>query len=296
MNSELQRPLGSATRQLLACRRELASVICACLALACVADAAIAARSLLRAPPTFLLSTNAAIDLPSTKRSPSDADTIITAHLFGRAAAGVAASASESSLVLTGVLADSSDARRGAAILGVTRESARYVTTGDAVSPGLTLTLVYADHVVLDRDGSAELLRLPYGPRKIFQAIASAAQSSAAEPADAPSEGLPSAEELKASISTQSQQLQQIFHATGSFDDEHFHGVTIQPGANAALFASIGFQPGDLITDIDHLPITDPSVLQQFSSGRTIGVGVRRPEGTERIEVDTTKLRAYIGN
>jgi general secretion pathway protein C len=295
MTSVLSQTVAGVAKRLMRYWRHAPHVICAAFAIACVTDVALLARSLARGHIARGVSPE---DYPQPRsRASSEVSRIVEGHLFGPPDAAASAGATDASLVLTGVLADSEDAQRGGAILGSSVQSVRYVAAGGTISQGLVLKLVYSDHVIMIRDGSSELLRLRGSGTRSSSSMETAAAAQTPDAGEsAATDGLPTVEELTAKIAVQDQRLAEIFHAAGNFDDDRFHGVTIQPGAHPELLASIGLRPGDMITDVDHVPITDPSVLQQFASGRTIGVGVRRPDGTERVEIDTSLLRGYIGN
>jgi tetratricopeptide (TPR) repeat protein len=91
-----------------------------------------------------------------------DVDPILTAHLFGQVAQDdpgpQMASTTAADLKLSGTLAEA-DPRRGYAIIG-DAEKSRLYSVGDSLD-GATLREVYRDHVVLERHGASESLRLP---------------------------------------------------------------------------------------------------------------------------------------
>ena len=90
-----------------------------------------------------------------------DVDPIVTAHLFGEArenAAPEMLATLVADLKLTGTLA-ADDPLRGFAIIGDAEKSQVY-SVGDSFA-GATLREIYQDHVILERNGVSQSLRLP---------------------------------------------------------------------------------------------------------------------------------------
>ena len=287
------------TARLTAIRRSAPRAISVALAFGCVCEVAVSVASILqlRSGPVEL-----AHHQRASGHRVSDPVQIAAAHLFGVAlSSSVASSAGAPSTavaaVLVGVLADPADPTHGGAILRID-SSSHYVSAGGLVAAGLTLERVYADHVLLNRSGQPEMLSLPraLGDQILASTTGEARKPGPAAPDEDDGNGLPSADVLKAKIETENQRLGGVLHASGEFEDGVYRGLIIQPGGNPELFAQLGFRPGDWVTDIDNQPITDPTVLGRLTSGKTVRVGVRRPEGTESIVVNMAVLARFAQN
>jgi general secretion pathway protein C len=91
----------------------------------------------------------AAVDLPAKSSS--------AGGLFGGVKQGAAASGT---VRLMGVVA-ASGGRRGHAVLRLDAKKTVAVLQGEDVEPGLRLTEVHVDHIVLERNGARETLAWP---------------------------------------------------------------------------------------------------------------------------------------
>src|SRR5215472_8197747 len=93
-----------------------------------------------------------------------DVAALANAHLFGTAPVvqqdGADAPQTSMPLVLTGIIAGN-DPQNGLAILGQSAQTAKVQAVGDSVPGGARLHSVYADRVIIDRNGQLESLVLP---------------------------------------------------------------------------------------------------------------------------------------
>ena len=80
--------------------------------------------------------------------------------LFGRLKADSSAAAASGALRLLGVVA-ATGAKRGYAVLRLDAKKTVAVPQGEEVEPGLRLAEVYADRIILDRNGARETLVWP---------------------------------------------------------------------------------------------------------------------------------------
>lgn len=214
--------------------------------------------------------------------------TILAAHLFGVADAPKSEVAAEGRLLLTGTLPVPGAPNKGSAILGRTSGATHWLRVGDALERGIELRAVYADHVIIARNGAEESLALP---RKLngLSALQRPAQASnghdSEETVETP-QHFRDLDDLAQRIAVVGGQYSNVFAMHGNFVGELYEGVTVQPGPNAELFKKLGFHPGDVIAGIDGLPLNNPEQLEALSSGQPVRVSVRRPEGDTVITVD----------
>jgi general secretion pathway protein C len=214
---------------------------------------------------------------------------IIAAHLFG--AGTPAPEISSLPLVLSGTIAITNDPAHGLAIIGPNAQSARLAKVGDTIAPGVTLQSVYRDHVVISRGGSDETLILPTLRGPLLAAFGLAPtdddQLAAEEASNSP-------EKIRTALADADAKIGHLFHPKGAFDGGNsYRGVVIQPSGNAELLRAMGLRPSDMIIGINHATVDDPSRLEALTSGKTVTVTVRRPEGTVDVIVDTAALRGH---
>lgn len=143
---------------------------------------------------------------------------------------------------------------------------------GDEILPGLTLKAVAFDHIVLDREGTAESLYLDQSvPAETVSGGAPDASGAALPAAPAPPD-----ESTSLTPQTISRDVSFAPRTTGGKVD----GIVVSPKGAGAAFAASGFQPGDVITSVNGRKITTASDLaglsQQIRPGARISVEVER--------------------
>ncbi|MFM1885241.1 MAG: hypothetical protein RL026_398 [Pseudomonadota bacterium] len=225
---------------------------------------------------------------------PLDIEALLAARLFGDEAAAPASMVAEATqlpLVLAGILADR-DPARGVAIVGETAAAARVFRVGDSLPGGVRLQAVNPDHVVLDRGGRLETLRLPR-------------QSSAAAPpaARAASSGSPTAD-----VASRAQRLLQqspglvgdVLRPQAVLADGKQHGYRVYPGPNAQAFNRLGLRPGDLVTAINGSPLDDPetssTVFSTLGSAASARLTIMRNGRQQDLVLNLTETLAELSN
>lgn len=272
------------------------------LALAVAALAARLVLGFLGAQPAGSTAQVANVALPAITGAPSggiDAGTIANAHLFGIASAAGAADAgaaaqTNSSLVLAGTIAYR-DPGLGFAILGESAEAAKFYRIGDVVPGGAKLRAVYADRVELDANGSVQTVALP---RQSLPGIGMPASPLpvAAAPTFMPSfpnrpAGLPT---VNRAMADDPAFVAEIIRPTPVLMDGQLQGFRVYPGRDRGAFGSLGLQPGDMITQVNGSPLTDParglSAITGLQPGDRVNVTVSRNGVTRDITIEASQL------
>jgi len=230
---------------------------------------------------------------PATAAAPAVA-TVSAAkwHLFGNPQ-GVVTSAPASSLAtilklaLRGTLAlpDPKD-ERALAIIANEQGAEMSVRIGADVAPGARLVEVYADHIVLDHEGAAEILSMPRPeqhapPNPKAQARAGAAGG----PAASMPPGIVSTPASGGGSATAPGALPRIDPADVArqlkpvFADGKIVGADIS-GADASLLARVGLKSTDIVTAINGTPlsgVTNPQqLMDQLQNSPSVQVTVQR--------------------
>lgn len=195
---------------------------------------------------------------------------ILNAHLFGQATATPtdAADAPRTSipLVLAGVMAVP-DPRQGMAILGENAASARFYRTGSAVPGNAVLHSVYADRVLLERNGTVEALFLP-------KTLSSNPVALRPPP--------PNAGQRLQNLAQNNQLLGGVIRFQPVLNQGKLAGYRIFPGARGTgdIFSELGLQAGDLITAVNGTVLDDPNrgaeIMQTLSNASSATVTVSR--------------------
>lgn len=167
----------------------------------------------------------------------------------------------------------------GAAIIGAPDGEQGSYAVGEEVAPGVRLSAVFFDYVVLDRGGRQEKLFLDQS--KAPEAGAAGAPSPAASspvPGAAASPGLTAAA------------ARQAFSFSPRQQGGRVTGVTVAPGADPGLYAAAGFQPGDVIVAVNGARIASQTDLVQLQSslipGARLSLTVERGAQTVPIALN----------
>ncbi len=162
-------------------------------------------------------------------------------------------------LTLHGVFVDKAP-DKGSAIIGQATGKQLFYKTGQLIVSGATLKEVYADHVVLMRNGRREVLRFPKSSGKGLS-VNNRSKS------DINRSG---GESLKSFRDTFVQQPLKIFQhlrfvpVRGA---KGLKGFRVLPQGNRTLFNKLGVKSSDLVTAVNGVPLTDErKALQLLSS------------------------------
>lgn len=74
------------------------------------------------------------------------------------------------------------------------------------------------------------------------------------------------------------------------YDGDTIVGYQVYPGAKAGPFYQLGLKPGDVILEIDGMPMKEQSsawnILNQLVDGAVLSAVVKRSTGVERVSLD----------
>ncbi|MDE2450496.1 MAG: type II secretion system protein GspC [Gammaproteobacteria bacterium] len=190
------------------------------------------------------------------QRAPLDIAAITNTHLFGQApvAAGNGGNAPQTSmpLVLTGVMA-ANDPRDGLAILGPSVAATKVYAVGDDIPGGARLHSVFADHVLLERNGNLEALALP---RQLA--------GNTPPPSLSAAPTAPVIDRMRELVSRDPGIIADIMRPEPVFAGGKQQGFRVYPGRDREAFIRLGLRPGDLVTAIDGTPLDDPARGEQI--------------------------------
>ena len=197
------------------------------------------------------------------------------------------------SLTLTGILASGEGDPNGQAIISANRGPEKTYRIGQAIESanGATLHSVFADRVLLNRGGTLETLRLP----KETLSGGAAGAPRVRSPALAPAAQAPQ-ESLRGIISQNASRLTDIVRLAPHVDGGQVVGFRVTPGRDKDTFEALGFQSGDVVTDINGVVLDDASRgLQAFEAlgeATMANVTVLREGVPQVLVIDTSKLQS----
>ena len=98
----------------------------------------------------------------------------------------------------------------------------------------------------------------------------------------------PEISESEAPSSDETDRVPDVLRPTPYFVNGEIRGYRVYPGSNRSGFRSLGFRPGDLITEIDGQPLNDPAaateLFEKAFSGQTVSFSVLRGDELTIIE------------
>ncbi|HEU4529541.1 MAG TPA: type II secretion system protein GspC [Steroidobacteraceae bacterium] len=231
-----------------------------------------------------------------------DVQRILSAHLFGEAAAGAAvdpANAPQTSLtlVLAGTIA-ASDPKKGLGIIGETAQTAKVYSVGDSIAgAGVSLHAVYADRVILDRNGQLEALALPR-QYKGGGTSAPAPQMTDSRPGAAGGQPPAFAERVRRMIAQDPGSVAEIMRPQPVFANGVQRGYRVYPGRNRQQFSKLGLRPGDLVMAINGTPLDDPArgmeIFRSMGSADQVRVIVERDGRPQELVLNMTQLANQV--
>jgi general secretion pathway protein C len=181
---------------------------------------------------------------------PLDLSVLTGNHLFGAAPPpppvdDANAPATNMPLVLTGIIA-AGNPKAGLAIIGTSASNAKIYPVGDRVPGNARVHAVYADRVLLERNGAIEALMLPH---KFSPGTAPPAAAVGPSPLD----------RMQRALSNEPGLISDVLRPQPVFADGKLHGYRVYPGRDARAFAALGLRNGDLVLAINGTALDDPA-------------------------------------
>lgn len=228
------------------------------------------------------------------------ADGVIESAVVAAPAIGIEDGAKETrlDLVLVGVLAARSDGL-GQAVIQYRQDQTIY-RVGDAlpVSGRVSLAKVLSDRVVLDNNGTYELLKL-YDESALAKSLAASTATRVANEdtrRERPSSQARSERESRLSAAKRDRyydhpeslaELVSVAAVRGA--DGALTGYRLTPGAKGGEFSALGFKPGDIVTEVNGLSLSDPGnavlLYQMLKDAKQANFVIERGGSTMSLSV-----------
>ncbi len=193
-----------------------------------------------------------------------EASQVAAKHIFGTAGAGPTNlnNAPDTTLALTlhGIVAGKRAADSRALIVANGDEQPYAI--GGQVPGGAVIRAIYPDRVLLERDGRVEALRLPKaddnGVGVASPGMPMQRQQAAPQPQNLG--------QLRQEIMNNPQRLMDVIRAMPVMDHGKLTGYRIYPAGNPSAFNQLGLKPGDVVTAVNGIPLTDPAQSMRVMS------------------------------
>jgi general secretion pathway protein C len=207
---------------------------------------------------------------PASGTDSPDLELVAGLSLFGRTeqvqtapTAPVQAPETRLSLQLRGILMQQGQGQRLALISQGNTEEQVY-RIGDELSAGVRLHDILADRVILSRAGRFETLSLPKERMDVTAGTTGSTQQTTAT----------------AARSGMENELRELRNTLIQNPQDAMNLINIQPVMADGQIRGYSVRPGDIVTSVNGLPVSDPSQLgalyQQFTSAPTLNITVER--------------------
>ena len=188
-------------------------------------------------------------------------------------------------LELKATVSDTRENQHGAAIIASGQAEKTY-TVSDVIegAGGAQLHAIYDDRVILNRAGRLETLRLP----------TEYASGNAGTIYTAPALPVPVETTLRSVISDNATRINEVVRVAAHVEQGRMVGFRLNPGERPEQFAALGFQPGDVVTEINGTAMSDPSrglqVFESLGESTMANVTVIRDGTPQVMTIDTAQL------
>ena len=211
--------------------------------------------------PQHASSSSAYVPPPAMPARQVDAGRIAERHLFGIPAATTGSqNAPDTTLALTlhGIVAGHGPEDSRALIVANGDEEP--YALGAQLPGGAVIRAIYPDRVMLERGGRVEALRLPKddtgGGISTGAALAGPTPPAMSPPMNAAPQNLG---QLRQEIANNPERLMDAVRAMPVMQQGKLTGYRIYPAGNPAIFNQLGLRPGDVVTSVNGIPLTDPA-------------------------------------
>lgn len=220
-------------------------------------------------------------------RTQNPASALAMRHLFGTTEVVVdtAAEAPETrlDLKLIGVFATADSS--ALAIIAPGRRPEALYGIGDSLPGNATLRAVYADRVVLERDGVLETLRLPHESLGAGVSIGTPGSASGT-----PTGIATELQRYRHEAMRNPARMAEMVTAEPVEENGRFVGYRVTPRQDLPVFEQLGFQAGDVVTEVNGVALDTPEAgiraLRQLATARELNVTVLRHGTPQTIQAE----------
>ena len=205
-------------------------------------------------------------------------------------------------LTLTGIVASTEDGRGSAVIKSGAAEQVYAVGDALPASGQVVLAKVMPQQVVIDNNGTYELMKLYEGPgiaiptrtaRAPLQDAAASvpiSNSNEASPSAAAAEQTALASQYRRKLYDSPESLASVVSVSPVREGERVVGYRIAPGADRVAFDAFGFQTGDIVTAVNGLALSDASntvkLYQTMKDATQASFDIERDGSNVTVNVD----------
>ena len=205
-------------------------------------------------------------------------------------------------LTLTGIVASTEDGSGSAVIKSGAAEQVYAVGDALPASGQVVLAKVMPQQVVIDNNGTYELMKLYEGPgisiptrtarapRQDAAASLASSNPNEASPSATAAEQTALASQYRRQLYDSPESLASVVSVSPVREGDRMVGYRIAPGADRVAFDAFGFQTGDIVTAVNGLALSDASntvkLYQTMKDATQASFDIERDGGNVTVNVD----------
>ncbi|MBF0424402.1 MAG: hypothetical protein HQL66_01085 [Magnetococcales bacterium] len=186
---------------------------------------------------------------------------------------------------LIGVVFSGDPGSGGRALIKTGPEEEKSYRVGDRIAGGPKIKEILFDHVILERDGHREILRLPrslltveqLSPRKKSQSPTAQVAARQGATSSGPKDAL---RRLRDLLRLSPDSVLEMVRIDPYFNGGTFEGFKLFPGKDPEYLKQFGLENGDIIIEVNDVRMTDPlkgmEAMAQLAAADTIHLRVKR--------------------
>ncbi len=191
-------------------------------------------------------------------------------------------------LELKGTIA-ADDPDKARAIIADAQRKEKVYAVKDTISNGVTLHAVELERVILNQSGRLTSLNLPTefkGASRPTRSVARPTRAAASNRSSTPS--------VRDALTQNVSSLTDIIRPQPYFQAGQQKGYRVYPGKDRKKFAALGLRPGDLVTQINGTPMSDPrqgmQVFRSLGDATSVNVTIERNGQPQNLTLTTDQL------
>ncbi|MEM8984285.1 MAG: type II secretion system protein GspC [Pseudomonadota bacterium] len=185
------------------------------------------------------------------------------------------------------IAADDPDFAR--AIIADAQRNEKVYAVKDTIAQGVTLHAVERLRVILDQSGRLTTLDLP----QEFKGKTSTTRR-VSRPTRVSNTRTRSTQSVQQALTENVASLTDIIRPQPYFSGGQQKGYRVYPGKDRKQFAALGLRPGDLVTEINGTPMTDPrqgmQVFRSLGDATSVSVTIERNGQPQQLTLSTSQL------
>ncbi|MEM1263419.1 MAG: type II secretion system protein GspC [Pseudomonadota bacterium] len=185
------------------------------------------------------------------------------------------------------IAADDPDFAR--AIIADAQRKEKVYAVKDTIAQGVTLHAVERLRVILNQSGRLTSLDLP----QEFKGKASTTRR-VSRPTRVSNSRSRSTQSVQQALTENVASLTDIIRPQPYFSGGQQKGYRVYPGKDRKQFAALGLRPGDLVTEINGTPMTDPrqgmQVFRSLGDATSVSVTIERNGQPQQLTLSTSQL------